>query len=250
MGKKIKIYERLLLGLAFVADGWIDIYQSYKKYPQVADSLKPLSPWLYKPSDLRRSYYYLLRTGYLEKVIKNSKPYLRLTNKANKKLKRDFPIFKMQKRKWDKKWRLVIFDISEETRSTRDLLRDKLKELGFGMLQKSIYISAYDLVQDMYEFLHSQSLLGKAFILTAKHQLMGEPKDLANQVWQVDKLQDEYDQLWLRIIHLKDKKNRSKETREIKNDYLNLIQKDPCLPYDLLPSDWIGKKVKREVVNL
>jgi len=250
MGKKIKIYERLLLGLAFAADEVIDFYQSYKKYPQVVDSLKPLSPWLYKPSDLRQSYYYLLKTGYIEKVIKNGKPYLRLTSKANEKLKRDFPIFKMQKRKWDKKWRLVIFDISEESRHTRDLLRDKLKELGFGMLQKSVYISPYDFAQDMYEFLESKKLLGKVYVLIVKHQLMGDPKDLANKVWQIEELQQNYDNLWLKIIHLEDEKDKEQKAREIKNDYLDLIQIDPCLPYDLLPVDWMGDKVRKAVVKL
>lgn len=252
MGKKLKIYEKLLLGLAFLADELIDFYQSYKRYPQVVESLKPLSPWLYKPSDLRRSYYYLLRTGYLEKVIKNKKPYLRLTSKANEKITRDFPFLKMQKRRWDKKWRIVIFDISEESRHTRDLLRDKLKELGFGMLQRSIYISPYNLVQDMYEFLHSRHLLGKVFILVAKHQLMGEPHDLANQVWQVEELEDKYDDLWDKIVDLNNKgrKSRNQEARKIKDVYLNLLQEDPCLPYDLLPNDWIGDKVRKAVLKL
>ncbi len=41
---------------------------------------------------------------------------------------------------WDKKWRLVFFDIPEKRRSVRNALRDKLKELGFYELQKSVFI--------------------------------------------------------------------------------------------------------------
>lgn len=46
--------------------------------------------------------------------------------------------------KWDGKWRLVIFDIPEKIRRGRDALRDKLKELGFCELQKSVFIFPHE----------------------------------------------------------------------------------------------------------
>ena len=44
---------------------------------------------------------------------------------------------------WDGKWRIVIFDIPEEDRVFRDILRDHLKELGFYRLQNSVFISPH-----------------------------------------------------------------------------------------------------------
>ena len=44
---------------------------------------------------------------------------------------------------WDGKWRLVIFDIPDEKRAARNALVSKLKELGFYMLQKSVYIHPF-----------------------------------------------------------------------------------------------------------
>lgn len=44
---------------------------------------------------------------------------------------------------WDEKWRIVIFDIPEKKRPARDALRDKLKELGFCELQRSVFICPY-----------------------------------------------------------------------------------------------------------
>lgn len=42
---------------------------------------------------------------------------------------------------WDRKWRVVIFDIPEEKwRSGRDALRDKLQKLGFVFTQKSVWV--------------------------------------------------------------------------------------------------------------
>ncbi|MBI4114838.1 MAG: hypothetical protein HY445_03285 [Candidatus Niyogibacteria bacterium] len=44
---------------------------------------------------------------------------------------------------WDRKWRVVIFDIPERYRSARAALRRKLVELGFLQLQKSVFIYPY-----------------------------------------------------------------------------------------------------------
>ncbi|MEK7542112.1 MAG: hypothetical protein AAB524_00245 [Patescibacteria group bacterium] len=45
---------------------------------------------------------------------------------------------------WDKKWRLVMFDISQPKRRHRNALRGKLEELGFVLYQKSVWLHAFD----------------------------------------------------------------------------------------------------------
>src|SRR3989344_2930204 len=51
--------------------------------------------------------------------------------------------FKYFRQKWDKKWRIVIFDIPQELHKERTNFRRKLKSLGFYMLQKSVFIFPY-----------------------------------------------------------------------------------------------------------
>jgi len=46
--------------------------------------------------------------------------------------------------KWDKKWRVVMFDIPEKKRKGRDALREKIKELGFYEMQKSVFIFPFE----------------------------------------------------------------------------------------------------------
>lgn len=46
--------------------------------------------------------------------------------------------------RWDKVWRMVIFDIPEKFKRGRDALSAKLKELGFYSMQKSVFIHPYD----------------------------------------------------------------------------------------------------------
>lgn len=45
--------------------------------------------------------------------------------------------------RWDGVWRLVMFDIPERKRRGRDALREKLKEMGFYELQKSVFVFPY-----------------------------------------------------------------------------------------------------------
>lgn len=46
--------------------------------------------------------------------------------------------------KWDGLWRIVIFDIPEELRQGRVALANKLKQLGFYPIQKSVFVFPYE----------------------------------------------------------------------------------------------------------
>ena len=47
-------------------------------------------------------------------------------------------------RRWDKRWRVIIFDIPERHRATRDRLRTMLRSLGFVQLQASVWVYPHD----------------------------------------------------------------------------------------------------------
>jgi DNA-binding transcriptional regulator PaaX len=51
--------------------------------------------------------------------------------------------------KWDKKWRVVIFDIPQELHNARNLFRNRLKKLGFITIQKSIFVFPYPCEEDL-----------------------------------------------------------------------------------------------------
>jgi len=55
--------------------------------------------------------------------------------------------------KWDKKWRIIIFDVSEKRRNTRDFLRKRLKWLGFKELQKSVWVFPYNIREEIEELM-------------------------------------------------------------------------------------------------
>src|SRR3989338_8054702 len=49
-----------------------------------------------------------------------------------------------QPKKWDKRWRIIIFDIPENKKLMRDQARNILREAGFQRLQDSVWVYPYD----------------------------------------------------------------------------------------------------------
>lgn len=72
-------------------------------------------------------------------------------------------------KRWDEKWRLVIFDVPERVRGRRDFFRKELESLGFHQLQKSVWVTPYPLPDEFFELV-SELALGKHFrAITAHH---------------------------------------------------------------------------------
>ncbi len=70
--------------------------------------------------------------------------------------------------KWDGLWRVVIFDIPEDKRKTREFFREKLKDLGFQQLQKSVFITRLE-CKDEIDFLrHSLEVAPHVSYILAK----------------------------------------------------------------------------------
>lgn len=57
---------------------------------------------------------------------------------------------KQRRTAWDKKWRIVIFDIPQELHKNRNYFRNKLKTLGFYMIQKSVFVFPYPCEDELW----------------------------------------------------------------------------------------------------
>jgi DNA-binding transcriptional regulator PaaX len=95
------------------------------------------------------------------KKNKNGVLCARLTKKGEQEIAR-YEIGELQISKpknWDKKYRVIIFDIKEWKRQTRDELRAWLVNLGFMRLQNSVWVYPYE-CQDVIVLLKSHFKLG------------------------------------------------------------------------------------------
>ena len=69
---------------------------------------------------------------------------------------------------WDKKWRLVIFDIPQELHLARIKFRKKLKNLGFFMLQKSVFVLPYPCHEEIGDICEQLDISDYVDIITAE----------------------------------------------------------------------------------
>ena len=100
----------------------------------------------YKKKQLWRALYYL-RSKNRIRIVKESDNGIEIEiTKVGKKhlTKLDFDNLSLTKPdSWDNKWRMVIFDIPEKRKVSREALRQKLKDLNMVKLQNSIWITPY-----------------------------------------------------------------------------------------------------------
>lgn len=108
---------------------------------------------------IRRARERLLARGLL-KYARNG--YLELTAKGESELacleRTNYQLPKPKR--WDGKWRILIFDISEKRKWLRDRIRATLIAIGFKRLQYSVFIYPYD-CEDVVALLKADFKIGK-----------------------------------------------------------------------------------------
>jgi len=104
----------------------------------------------------------IVTKGLAKWVEKDGKKFLRLTEAGHKALALEQAkvALKNQKKKWDGRWRMVVFDIPERRRRIRVRLRDFMREVGFVRMQDSVWVYPYD-CEDYVVMLKAELKIGK-----------------------------------------------------------------------------------------
>lgn len=99
----------------------------------------------YKRKKVYDAFYRLRKDGCIYMERKNHRVSIKLTEKGRKKANwMQINELKIKKpKKWDGKWRIVMFDISQLKNFYREIFRGKIKELGFCQIQKSVWVFPY-----------------------------------------------------------------------------------------------------------
>ncbi|MBI2196904.1 helix-turn-helix transcriptional regulator [Candidatus Daviesbacteria bacterium] len=97
----------------------------------------------------------LREKGFIETEKDGRKIMLKLTDKG-----REEAIVKklLAEEKWDRKWRIVIFDVPEKHRKLRKILRSKLREWEFEPWQKSVWAGKKDVTSPLRNFIKEVGL--------------------------------------------------------------------------------------------
>ena len=148
----------------------INLVRGIKKWMKYKDKLKK--------KRITSTFRRLMKQGAIDIKWQGKQIYISLTEKGKKMagwLQIDALKIKPPK-KWDKKWRIVIFDISQLKRIYREAFRGKLKELGFYPLQKSVWIHPFDCRDEI-------ELLRNFFGLSHKEMRLIVAEDVGPDDW-------------------------------------------------------------------
>jgi len=186
--------------------------------------------------------------------IKEKDGHLTLMAKARRKMIKPDKKVNYNGIKWGRRWTMVLFDIPERNKKIRDILRYKLKNLGFGMMQGSVWVKPADIAQEIRRLIRVKNLQWQVKVLSF-NMTSPDEKETIHRIWKMEKLNDEYrryiKKTILRFRKLKSYTFHNPDLLEISLDllsritekeYLNLFLKDPQLPIGLIPKEWCGKR--------
>lgn len=154
MSKKNEIAKVILKGMLVsggVAVASTNPYFVSRALPKIISAAKYELKRKNKIKNFKRSFYYLKSRDMVEIEDRCGQIYISLT-KEGKKRAGKFQINDLEipkPKKWDKKWRVLIFDIREKHKLKREALRGKLKELGLYKLQDSVWTCPYSFQKEV-----------------------------------------------------------------------------------------------------
>ncbi len=162
-----------------------DMYQVFEDSGKIKDLIfspthAKLDIWLdlqnpifrkYKDAKNRRAFgnavHYLKRKNYIRVQSLGGKKAMMLTKEGfSKALKASF-VAEDKKKRADKKWIMVIFDVPQKHRKARNLLKSILQNLGYKLLQQSVWVNPYDVFEktEIIFRLHSLDKYIKIFLV-------------------------------------------------------------------------------------
>ncbi len=113
------------------------LFPLLKKFARKIDS---------RPHVLRKSLVALKKNRFLQLEKRGEEHVLVLTERGRKRIiSGKIEDIKISRPKyWDKRWRMVLFDIPEQHKKAREAIREKLRDLGFYHLQKSCFVYPFE----------------------------------------------------------------------------------------------------------
>jgi len=189
---------------------------------------------------LRDALYILKRKG-LVRVIKDEAFYKPLITTAGKKRLQELLPSYDKERIWDGRLYLITYDIPEERKNDRETLRNYLKKIGCGGLQRSVFLTPYNPKGILEDFVEERGLKASIIISdVGKDGSIGEKdiKTLVREVYHLDDLNTDYTVF---ISEFKNTKRGTAKALKACFAFVEILEKDPQLPFELLPDNWAGE---------
>lgn len=140
-----------IIGVAVLAPNALQMFRGLTKTQQAQ-----------KRQAIQNAITRLHRNGLLEFRRTTRGQVVRITDKGRRELimRGSRAVLGEQPQHWDGKWRLIVFDIGEHRKRTRELLRRALSNIGFVQLQKSVWVYPYP-CEELIALLKADFKIGK-----------------------------------------------------------------------------------------
>jgi phenylacetic acid degradation operon negative regulatory protein len=164
------------------------------------------------------------------------------------------------RRRWDGRWRLILYDVPEVRRGMRNKLRLYLQDRGFGYLQNSAWITP-DPVSEQRALLADGPVDVESLILLEARPAAGESDaDIVAGAWNwaaINKRYTSYQEILSRRPRGRVNAEASAQAlqgwlHQERKIWMDAVRRDPLLPSSLLPDGYAGRQawqVRLEVMQ-
>lgn len=159
---------------------------------------------------------------------------------------------------WNKQWHLIIFDIPETKRKLRDSLRVQLKDLGYGMLTSSVWVSTWDRSEAIKRYAKRNNLNDNIFSLTTMPATDSYQATLfAHRCWDWAKIEKAYkDFIATASNELKqlaangDPAKTRFHAKRLVFQYAEVMKIDPQLPVEISPNATLARRARELYIKI
>lgn len=206
--------------LLYLSDGltFSGIYYPYKHFYRAMLG--------YSPGSVRVLLNRLIKTGQIEKIIRNGESNFCLTSRGIKDIKTMLALERGNP-KWDGKWSILLAKNGQV----------KLQKFAFARLQSGVYISPFRI--------GGTELLVYGYTIETKNISPVDNRKLANIVWTLDTVNNAY-----QACLTKTQQVTKNSLGEVIVQYTSIVRRDPFLPSELLPKNWYFEKARERLVQL
>lgn len=152
--------------------------------------------------------------------------------------------------KWDRKWRLFLFDIPEGHRAKRLKLTRALHAAGCGCLQRSVWISARN-SPELEELVTGQeSDCSQLLLLYADSKGAATDKRMVSAAWDFDRINGRYNEVSTVLDEFRSVSESATPPEALRQwterehyAWKSALRLDPLLPTELLPRGYLGRNM-------
>jgi phenylacetic acid degradation operon negative regulatory protein len=153
-------------------------------------------------------------------------------------------------RRWDGKWRLVLFDLPMDRHGERSKLRRYLRVRGFGCLQGSVWVSP-DPMRGERDVLAGGAVNVESLLLLEARPCAGErDEEIVAGAWDFPAINRHYARYLKVLERCPEKAVVNSDSPEVllrwaadeRLAWQAAVESDPLLPQRLLPEDYLGRR--------